>query len=110
MCSKYADFMHFELANCSFKLWSKKRVTIASVLVLNPEIIILDEPTAGQDFYHYNEIMSFLIELNRQGKTIIMITHDMHLLSEYSSRTVVLSKGQVVADTTPVLVLNDKNL
>ncbi len=62
-----------ELANCSFKLWSKKEVTIASVLVLNPEIIILDEPTAGQDFYHYNEIMSFLIELNRQGKTIIMI-------------------------------------
>ncbi len=99
-----------ELANCSFKLWSKKRVTIASVLVLNPEIIILDEPTAGQDFYHYNEIMSFLIELNRQGKTIIMITHDMHLLSEYSSRTVVLSKGQVVADTTPVLVLNDKKI
>ena len=88
----------------------KKRVTIASVLVLNPEIIILDEPTAGQDFYHYNEIMSFLIELNRQGKTIIMITHDMHLLSEYSSRTIVLSKGQVVADTTPVLVLNDKKI
>ena len=71
MCSKYADFMHFELANCSFKLWSKKRVTIASVLVLNPEIIILDEPTAGQDFYHYNEIMSFLIELNRQGRRLL---------------------------------------
>ena len=69
ICGLYA----FELANCSFKLWSKKRVTIASVLVLNPEIIILDEPTAGQDFYHYNEIMSFLIELNRQGKTIIRL-------------------------------------
>ncbi len=98
MCSKSADFMHFGIGQLLqlFKLWSKKRVTIASVLVLNPEIIILDEPTAGQDFYHYNEIMSFLIELNRQGKTIIMITHDMHLLSEYSSRTVVLSKGQVI--------------
>ncbi|MCR0682451.1 ABC transporter ATP-binding protein [Staphylococcus aureus] len=107
ICGLYA-FRNWPIAALSYG--QKKRVTIASVLVLNPEIIILDEPTAGQDFYHYNEIMSFLIELNRQGKTIIMITHDMHLLSEYSSRTVVLSKGQVVADTTPVLVLNDKKI
>ncbi|HGZ6344269.1 TPA: ABC transporter ATP-binding protein [Staphylococcus aureus] len=107
ICGLYA-FRNWPIAALSYG--QKKRVTIASVLVLNPEIIILDEPTAGQDFYHYNEIMSFLIELNRQGKTIIMITHDMHLLSEYSSRTVVLSKGQVVADTTPVLILNDKKI
>ncbi|HDA7938200.1 TPA: ABC transporter ATP-binding protein [Staphylococcus aureus] len=107
ICGLYA-FRNWPIVALSYG--QKKRVTIASVLVLNPEIIILDEPTAGQDFYHYNEIMSFLIELNRQGKTIIMITHDMHLLSEYSSRTVVLSKGQVVADTTPVLVLNDKKI
>lgn len=107
ICGLYA-FRNWPIAALSYG--QKKRVTIASVLVLNPEIIILDEPTAGQDFYHYNEIMSFLIELNRQGKTIIMITHDMHLLSEYSSRTIVLSKGQVVADTTPVLVLNDKKI
>ncbi|HHW9260312.1 TPA: ABC transporter ATP-binding protein [Staphylococcus aureus] len=105
ICGLY-EFRNWPIVALSYG--QKKRVTIASVLVLNPEIIILDEPTAGQDFYHYNEIMSFLIELNKQGKTIIMITHDMHLLSEYSSRTVVLSKGQVVADTTPVLVLNDK--
>ncbi|HDP6083878.1 TPA: ABC transporter ATP-binding protein [Staphylococcus aureus] len=107
ICGLYA-FRNWPIVALSYG--QKKRVTIASVLVLNPEIIILDEPTAGQDFYHYNEIMSFLIELNRQGKTIIMITHDMHLLSEYSSRTIVLSKGQVVADTTPVLVLNDKKI
>ncbi|MDN8737704.1 heme ABC transporter ATP-binding protein, partial [Staphylococcus aureus] len=61
-------------------------------------------------FYHYNEIMSFLIELKIKVKTIIMNTHDMHLLSENSSRTIVLSKGQVLADTTQVLVLNDKKI
>ncbi len=71
MCSNMRTLCISELANCSFKLWSKKEVTIASVLVLNPEIIILDEPTAGQDFYHYNEIMSFLIELNRQGRRLL---------------------------------------
>ncbi|UMT80675.1 ABC transporter ATP-binding protein [Staphylococcus roterodami] len=107
ICGLY-EFRNWPIVALSYG--QKKRVTIASVLVLNPEIIILDEPTAGQDFYHYNEIMSFLIELNKQGKTIIMITHDMHLLSEYCSRTVVLSNGQVVADTTPVLVLNDKEI
>ena len=68
----------------------KKRVTIASMLVLDPEILILDEPTAGQDFKHYTEIMEFLCDLNNQGVTIIMITHDMHLMLEYTNRAIVL--------------------
>ncbi len=85
----------------------KKRVTIASILVLEPQIIILDEPTAGQDYRHYTEIMDFLCELNDLGITIILITHDMHLMLEYSPRAVVLSEGRKLADTRASVVLTD---
>ncbi|WP_458120757.1 ABC transporter ATP-binding protein [Paenibacillus sp. Z6-24] len=86
----------------------KKRVTIASILVLRPEILILDEPTAGQDYRHYNEMMEFLMELNAQGITIIMITHDMYLMMEYGQRTIVLSEGKKIADDVPARVLSDE--
>ena len=85
----------------------KKRVTIASILVLQPEIIILDEPTAGQDYRHYTEIMKFLRALNRDGVTVMMITHDMHLMLEYAERSVVFSGGQVIADDSSAGVLTD---
>jgi energy-coupling factor transport system ATP-binding protein len=85
----------------------KKRVTIASILVLDPRILILDEPTAGQDFRHYTEIMEFLVEINRFGVTIIMITHDMHLMLEYTPRAIVLAGGRKIADTAPSVVLTD---
>ena len=85
----------------------KKRVTIASILVLEPRIIILDEPTAGQDYRHYSEIMDFLVEINRLGVTIILITHDMHLMLEYTPRAIVLSDGKKVADTSASSVLTD---
>ncbi len=88
----------------------KKRVTIASILVLDPEVIILDEPTAGQDFRHYNEMMEFLLELNRRGKSIVVITHDMHLLLEYAERTLVIGEGRVLADAPPAEVLTDAAL
>ena len=88
----------------------KKRVTIASVLVLRPKMIILDEPTAGQDYRHYTEIMEFLRELSSQGFTIVMITHDMHLMLEYADRSVVFSDGQVIADDTSAGVLTDPDL
>ncbi len=89
----------------------KKRVTIASILALNPKIMILDEPTAGQDYYHYTEIMEFLRKLNReQGITIIMITHDMHLMLEYTDRAVVIADGELLADDTPANVLTDEVL
>ena len=88
----------------------KKRVTIASILVLEPRIIILDEPTAGQDFRHYAEIMGFLRQLNLLGMTIILITHDMHLMLEYTPRAVVLSDGKKVADTRASNVLTDLNV
>ena len=85
----------------------KKRVTIASILVLDPKIIILDEPTAGQDFRHYTEIMEFLVEINKLGVTIILITHDMHLMLEYTPRAIVLAGGKKIADTAASVVLTD---
>ena len=84
----------------------KKRVTIASILVLNPEMILLDEPTAGQDLKHYTEIMDFLSELNRQGVTVVLITHDMHLMLEYTPRAIVFNEGKVIADMSAAQVLN----
>ncbi len=85
----------------------KKRVTIASILVLDPKILILDEPTAGQDFRHYSEIMEFLVDINKLGVTVILITHDMHLMLEYTPRAIVLSGGKKIADTSSSVVLTD---
>ncbi|MBU3144840.1 ABC transporter ATP-binding protein [Clostridium sp. CF012] len=85
----------------------KKRVTIASILVLNPKILILDEPTAGQDYRHYSEIMRFLLEINKLGVTIIMITHDMHLMLQYTPRGIVLAGGKKIADTQAAIILTD---
>lgn len=88
----------------------KRRVAIAAILVLEPELLILDEPTAGQDYYHYNEMMTFLRKLNQQGITILMITHDMHLMLEHTQRTLVLKNGQIIADETPANVLSSADL
>ena len=89
----------------------KKRVTIASILVLNPEMIILDEPTAGQDYHHYTEIMEFLKKLNEeQGITILMITHDMHLMLEYTNRAIVIADGKLLADDSPAVILTNEEL
>ncbi|MEG0077584.1 ABC transporter ATP-binding protein [Anaerorhabdus sp.] len=88
----------------------KKRVTIACILVLNPKILILDEPTAGQDYHHYSEIMGFLESLNKNGQTIILITHDMHLMLEYTPRAIVLANGKKLADTKAYEVLCNPTL
>ncbi len=88
----------------------KKRVTIASILALNPAMILLDEPTAGQDLKHYTEIMDFLSELNRQGVTVVLITHDMHLMLEYTPRAIVFHAGEVIADKTAAEVLNSPDI
>ena len=88
----------------------KKRVTIASILVLRPEMILLDEPTAGQDLKHYTEIMDFLSELNRQGVTVVLITHDMHLMLEYTPRAIVFHAGRVIADKSSAEVLNSPEI
>ena len=106
-CGLY-EFRHWPISALSFG--QKKRVTIASILVLNPEIILLDEPTAGQDQRNYTEIMNFLNELNQKGHTIIMITHDMQLMLDYSDRAVVVVDGQILADKAPAQVLTDQEL
>lgn len=85
-------------------------MTIAAILVEEPDILILDEPTAGQDFRHYTEIMEFLKGLNERGITVLMITHDMHLMLEYTQRTLVFSEGRMIADTTPPELFADKEL
>ncbi len=88
----------------------KKRVTIASILVMSPKILILDEPTAGQDYRHYTEIMEFLRGLNREGVTILMITHDMHLMLEYTSHAIVISGGEKIGDSTAADILTDPEI
>ena len=106
-CGLY-EFRKWPISALSFG--QKKRVTIASILVLGPEMILLDEPTAGQDQRNYTEIMNFLDELNQQGHTIIMITHDMQLMLDYSDRAIVVVDGKILADKSPAQVLTDKNL
>ena len=108
ICGLY-PFRNWPISALSFG--QKKRVTIASILVMNPEVLILDEPTAGQDFRHYTEIMEFLKEINdRLGITIIMITHDMHLMLEYTDRAIVIADGELIADDIPANVLTSETI
>ena len=107
ICGLY-PFRNWPISALSFG--QKKRVTIASVLVLDPELILLDEPTAGQDFRHYTDIMEFLRGLNARGVTVVMITHDMHLMLEYTRRALVFCDGRLIADRTAAAVLCDPAL
>lgn len=107
ICGLY-PYRNWPISALSFG--QKKRVTIASILVLEPELIILDEPTAGQDWKTYTEIMSFLKKLNEQGKTIMIITHDMYLMMEYTNRSLTFANGELIADTNPIKLLTVKNL
>ena len=89
----------------------KKRVTIASILVLEPELLILDEPTAGQDYRSYTAMLSFINELNvNLGITVVIISHDMHLVLEYTTRSVVLSDSKLIADAPMTEVFSQPNL
>ena len=101
----FKDKSPFELSG-----GQKRRVAIAGVIAMNPEVLILDEPTAGQDFKHYTEIMEFLRELNKSGVTIVMITHDMHLMLEYTNRAIVLSNGKKLAEDTAANILTNENI
>lgn len=108
ICGLY-PFRNWPVAALSYG--QKKRVTIASVLVLEPSMLILDEPTAGQDYRHYTEIMEFLVKLNREsGITIMMITHDMHLALEYTDRAIVMADGVKIADSTTAGIFSDERV
>jgi len=107
VCGLY-EFRKWPISALSYG--QKKRVTIASIIAMKPEIIILDEPTAGQDFKHYTEIMDFLKKLNDEGYTIIMITHDMHLMLEYCDRSIVFLNGEKIYDGSCAEVLIDEDI
>ena len=107
ICGLY-EFRNWPVSALSYG--QKKRVTIASILVSKPDIIILDEPTAGQDYRHYTEIMTFLEKLNKEGQTIIMITHDMHLMLEYCHRSIVICDGKKIYDGSCAKVLVDEDI
>lgn len=107
ICGLY-PFRNWPVSALSFG--QKKRLTIASILVLDPEILILDEPTAGQDFRHYTEIMEFLLILSKRGLAIILITHDMHLMQEYAERAIVFNQGKIIADANPATVLTNQEI
>lgn len=103
-----APFIDWPISALSYG--QRKRVTIAAILVMDPKVIILDEPTAGQDFKHYSEIMHFLEGINAMGVTIIMITHDMHLMLEYTDRAIVVAGGEIIADATSAEVITDDQI
>ena len=107
ICGLY-PYRNWPISALSFG--QKKRVTIAAILVLEPDLLILDEPTAGQDWKTYTEIMSFLNQLNEQGKTIMIITHDMYLMMEYTNRSLAFADGELIADTLQIKLLTEKSL
>jgi len=107
ICGLY-PFRNWPISALSFG--QRKRVTIASILVLDPEIIILDEPTAGQDLRHYTEIMEFLLTLNERGVTVLMVTHDMHLMLEYTPRALVIANQGIYADAPAVDILTNETM
>lgn len=108
VCGLY-PFRNWPIAALSYG--QKRRVTIASILVLNPSVIILDEPTAGQDFRNYTQMMEFIGKLNREyGLTILMISHDMHLIQEYTDRSIVVADKNILADLKPAELFSNKDL
>ena len=107
ICGLY-PFRNWPISALSFG--QKKRVSIAAILVLNPEMLILDEPTAGQDLKHYTEMMEFLKSLNERGMTILMITHDMHLMLEYTTRALVMANGRLIGDGPTYHVMSHPDL
>jgi energy-coupling factor transport system ATP-binding protein len=89
----------------------RKRITIAAIMALKPTIMLLDEPTAGQDYRHYTEILSFLEELHeKMNLTILFITHDMHLAIEYTDRAIVFADGECIRDDQVYRVLSDPGI
>ena len=102
------EFRYWPVTSLSYG--QKKRLTIAAILALEPEILILDEPTAGQDYKRYKEFMSFIKTIADNGVGIILITHDMHLALEYANRAVVLCNGNIIANNSPSIILGEKEL
>lgn len=108
ICGLY-PFRNWPISALSYG--QRRRVTIASILVLDPEVIIMDEPTAGQDFHHYTKMMEFIRQINKEyDLTILMISHDMHLIEEYTDRALVIGDKKILADTTPAELFSQSEL
>lgn len=104
-----SKYRHWPIEALSYG--QKKRVTIASILVLEPELLILDEPTAGQDYRNYTSMLSFIEKLNQElGITIVIISHDMHLVLEYTTRSIVITDSQLIADAPMTEVFSSTTL
>lgn len=85
----------------ALSLGDRQRVAVACALSLDPEVFVFDEPTTGQDFFGGQSIMSIIDELHAQGRTIIIITHDMEMVARHARRVVVMSQGRVALDAPP---------
>jgi energy-coupling factor transport system ATP-binding protein len=88
----------------------RKRVALASVLAWNPKVIILDEPTIGQDHRQKEILRQFIVQMNAQGKTVVIVTHDVEFVAECSPRVVLMAQGQIVADGDAKRILTDPNI
>jgi len=88
----------------------RKRVALASVLAWDPKVVILDEPTIGQDHRQKETLRQFIVQLNEQGKTVVVVTHDVEFVAECSPRVVLMSEGKIVADGEAKRILTDTTL
>ncbi|KAB0288138.1 ABC transporter ATP-binding protein [Vibrio fortis] len=104
-----SKFRHWPIEALSYG--QKKRVTIAAILVLEPELLILDEPTAGQDYRNYTSMLAFIQKLNRElGITVVIISHDMHLVLEYTTRSIVIADSKLIANAPMTEVFSQPSL
>ncbi len=95
------DESYFKRAPFDLSGGEKRKVAIAGILAIDPDILIFDEPTAGFDPQSSKDLMNLITEFHKNGKTIIIITHDMDLVNTYAKRVVMLERGQVTFDGTP---------
>jgi len=88
----------------------RKRLALASVLAWDPKVVVLDEPTIGQDYEQKEKLRQFIVQLNAQGKTVIVVTHDVEFVADCAPRVVLMAEGEIVADGDAKEILTDKGL
>ena len=103
------DESYFKRSPFELSGGEKRRVAIAGILAINPDILVLDEPTAGLDPKGEEEIMNLVEKMHEQGKTIIIVTHDMNIVMRYCEKVFVLKHGQLVFEGDPFTLFNEDN-
>jgi energy-coupling factor transport system ATP-binding protein len=88
----------------------RKRLALASVLAWDPRVVVLDEPTIGQDYEQKEKLRQFIVQLNAQGKTVIVVTHDVEFVADCGPRIVLMAEGKIVADGDAKKILTNKEL